>query len=325
MTDVTASRLETLPGVAAALADPAWHFVVTGGGGWLGRAALEALDGVYGAELEHRVSVFGASGKVLALRSGRRIASRPFAEIVTLERTGPTILHFAYLTRGYAAQMPLDTYLAINRGLSATVADVAERCRARGFLLPSSGAVYRKDRTLERDFVTNPYGVLKLEDEERIADLARRCGFPAVIFRIFNLSGPFLNHPSHYALGSILLDIAAGRAIDIRAAHPVVRAYTHVGDLLTLALALLVRGEGAGPLDTGSQPTIEIGALALRAARLLGRPDLEIRRPDFASGLPDIYVGDSGGYQALAEAAGLRLRTLDEQIVETAAFLRETQ
>lgn len=317
----TASRLETLP----AFADPDRHFVVTGGGGWLGRAALEILDGVYGAELERRVSVFGASAKVVDLRSGRRIASRPFAEIVSLARTGPTILHFAYLTRGYAAQMPRATYLAINRGLSSTVAKLAERLGARGLLLPSSGAVYRKDRTLDRDLATNPYGVLKLEDEERLSDLALRCGVPAVIFRIFNLSGPFMNHPSHYALGSILQDIAAGRPIDIRAAHPVVRAYTHVGDLLTLALSLLVRGESVGPLDTGGQPAIEIGTLALRAARLLGRPDLDIRRPEFASGPPDIYVGDGGRYEALAESAGLRLRTLDEQIVETAAFLMGTQ
>ena len=121
--------------------------------------------------------------------------------------------------------MPLATYLAINRGLSSTVAELAEQLGARGLFLPSSGAVYRKDRTLNRDLAANPYGVLKLEDEDRFANVAQRRGFPAVVFRIFNLSGPFINHPSHYALGSILLDIAAGRAIDV-AARLVVRGYT---------------------------------------------------------------------------------------------------
>lgn len=325
MTDDTASRLVALPGVAAALADPARHFVVTGGGGWLGRAALDILDRVYGADLPRRVSVFGVGAKLLDLRSGRRIASRPFAEMARLKRAGPTILHFAYLTRGYAAQMPLATYLAINRGLSVTVAEAAERCGARGFFLPSSGAVYRQDRTPEHDLTANPYGVLKLEDEARFTALARRGGFPAVVFRIFNLAGPFMNHKSHYALGSILQDIAAGRTIELTAAHPVVRSYTHVGDLLTLALSLLARGEGAGPLDTAGQPAIEIGALARRAARLLGRPGLEIRRPEFASAPADIYVGDGARFEALAGAVGLRLRTLDEQIVETASFLMEAQ
>jgi len=325
VTSAAASRLETLSGVAAALADPSRHFVLTGGGGWLGRAALEILDHVYGADLARRVAVFGAGVKLLELRSGRRITSRPFGEIESLQRTGPTILHFAYLTRGYAAEMPPESYLAINRGLSATVAAAAERLGAQGLLLPSSGAVYRKDRTLDRDLAGNPYGVLKREDEERFGELAERRGFPAVVFRIFNLSGPFMNHPSHYALGSILSDIVAGRAIDIRADHPVIRSYAHIGDVLTLALSLLARGEGVGPLDTGGQPAIEIGALALRAARLLGQPDLDIRRPPFESEQPDIYVGDGGRYEALAEAAGLRLRTLDEQIAETAAFLKETQ
>jgi hypothetical protein len=94
--------------------------------------------------------------------------------------------------------------------------------------------------------------------------------------------------------------------------------------MLALAISLLVRGESAGPIDTGGEPEIEIGALALRAARLLGRSDLAIRRPDFAAGPPDVYVGAGGPYAALAEAAGLRLRTLDEQILETAAYLKDT-
>jgi nucleoside-diphosphate-sugar epimerase len=323
MTGGKTGRLETLHSVVSALSDPDRHFVVTGGGGWLGRAALEILDFVYGAELERRVSVFGAGAKMLVLRSGRQIPSRPFAEIVNLEKKGPTILHFAYLTRGFSTEMPLDSYLAMNRNLSLAITGVAARHGARGLLLPSSGAVYQKDGALDRDIATNPYGFLKLEDEERFGDLARQRGFPAVVFRIFNLSGPFMNYPSHYALGSILQDIEAGRPIEIRAAHPVVRAYTYVGDLLTLALSLLARDESAGPLDTGGQPAIEIGSLAVRAAWLLGRPDLEIRRPPFASGPPDIYVGDGTRYEALAETAGLKLRTLDEQILETATFLSQ--
>jgi nucleoside-diphosphate-sugar epimerase len=325
MTGDKTGRLETLHSVASALSDPDRHFVVTGGGGWLGRAALEILDFVYGAELERRVSVFGASAKVLVLRSGRRIPSRPFTEIENLEKKGPTILHFAYLTRGFSTQMPLGKYLAINRSLSLTVAGVAARHGARGLLLPSSGAVYRKDRTLDHDFATNPYGALKLEDEERFGALAKKHDFPAVVIRIFNLSGPFLNHPCHYALGSILQDIEAGRTIEIRTAHPVIRGYTHVGDLLTLALGLLARDDSAGPLDAGGRPAIEIGSLALRAAQLLGRPKLEIRRPTFPSGPPDIYIGDGTRYEALAEEAGLKLRTIDEQIVETATFLKSAQ
>ena len=320
---MTAGRLEAFPAVAAALAEKDRHFVLTGGGGWLGRAALEILDGVFGAELPRRVAVFGAGAKMLELRSGRRIASRPFAEIGSLDRPGPTILHFAYLTRGYAAQMPPDAYVAVNRGLSAAVAAVAARCGAQGVFVPSSGAVYRPDRSLDDDLATNPYGALKLEDEAGFADLAARCGFPAVIFRIFNLSGPFINHPGHYALGSILGDIAAGRAIELRAAHPVIRSYSHVGDVLTLAFSLLGGGEAAGPLDTGGEPAIEIGDLARRAAWLLGRPDADIRRPEFSSGPSDVYVGDGGRFASLAASAGIRLRTLDEQIMDTAAFLRE--
>jgi len=318
-----AARLQTLAGIAAALADPSRPVVLTGGGGWLGRAALEILDGIHGADLPRRVYVFGASARVLALRSGRSIASHPFADLAALAPPEPLILHFAYLTRGYAARMKLADYVAINRALSQAVAAVVERRGAQGLLLPSSGAVYRPDRTLDHDLAGNPYGALKREDEERFAELAQQRSFPTVIVRIFNLSGPFMNHTSHYALGAILSDILAGRAIDIRADHPTTRAYTHVGDLLTLALGLLVRGEGAGPFDTLGTPAIEIGALARRAAGLLGRPDLDISRPPFATGEPDLYVGDGGRFAALASRIGFAPRSLDDQILETAAFLKD--
>ena len=298
------------------------HFVVTGGGGWLGRVALEILDGVYGDELTRRVSVFGNQPKTLLLRSGRAIPSRPLAEMVEC-RAGPIILHFAYLTRGHAARMPFDSYVATNRGISSLVAEIAAKKKARGLFLPSSGAVYRKDRALDADLRANPYGVLKLEDEARFGDLRENC--PIVIFRLFNLAGPFINHLADYALGSILLDILSERAVQIRAAHRVVRGYAHVGDLINVALSVLERRQSAGPLDAGGQPEIEIGDLARHAARLLGKPDIEIRRPAFESGPPDLYVADCERYHALAAAAGLKLRTLDEQIVETAEFLRETQ
>ena len=316
--------LVALPGLHAAMLKPARHFVITGGGGWLGSAALDCLDSVYGAALPGRVAVFGAGARQLQLRSGRCIASRPFADMAVLDKPGPTILHFAYLTRGYAAQMSLDDYLGVNRNLSAAVARMAARCGAAGLFIPSSGAVYRRDRTLDQDITANPYGVLKLEDEDRFGDLAHRHGFPAVIARIFNLSGPFMNHVSHYALGSILRDIGAARPIVLKASHPVIRGYTHVGDLLSLAVSLLLRGQGAAPFDISGVPAIEIGDLARRAAALLGQAELAIDRPAFESGEPDIYVGDAARFAALADVAGLKPRGLDQQILDTAAYLQET-
>ena len=35
---------------------------------------------------------------------------------------------------------------------------MSERLDARGIILPSSGAVYARDGTLETDFERNPYG-----------------------------------------------------------------------------------------------------------------------------------------------------------------------
>jgi hypothetical protein len=40
---------------------------------------------------------------------------------------------------------------------------------------------------------------------------------------------------------------------------------------------------------------------------------------------PDVYVARCQCYYRLAAVAGLKLRTLDEQIVETAEFLKGTR
>jgi nucleoside-diphosphate-sugar epimerase len=304
--------------VAEGLRRQAVPIIVTGGGGWLGRAALDMLATVFGDRLDRRVAVFGSGDKTLDLRPGLAIRSRPLADLDRVELKAPLILHFAYLTRGYADLMPRPEYIAANRAITAQVVAYAERMGASGIFLPSSGAVYRRDRSIESDLERNPYGVLKREDEMRIAALP--C--PSVIFRIFNLAGPFMNHADHYALGSILGRIERGEPILIKAAHPVIRGFTHVGDVLNLALALLLDGQGTDPIDTLGRPAIEIGALARLAAEAMGRPDLPILRPEVDPAIPDSYLGDGTRFEALAHAEGLTLRDLPTQIRDTATDLR---
>jgi nucleoside-diphosphate-sugar epimerase len=233
-------------------------------------------------------------------------------------------LNFAFLGRERLSDLPLNEYVAQNDRITDLVTDAVERTGASGMFLPSSGAVYRRPgRRLQEDLSADPYGALKLRDERRFQGLGLRLGFPVSIFRVFNLAGPFINKLNSYALATILSDLNRGGPVVLRAAHPVIRAYTHVGDVLTLALADLATGRSGPPIDTLGAPAIEIGDLARLASTALGLPEPEIIRPPFDGTPPDNYVGDGEAFAALAERHGIMLTDLPNQIRATAAYLRD--
>jgi nucleoside-diphosphate-sugar epimerase len=304
------TTLEFTPEIAARLKGPV---IVTGAGGWLGQAALEMLAAALPLA---RIHAFGASARRQALRGGAVLAVQPLTALAELRVENATIFHLAFLTREHAGKMPLADYISGNRAISALVAGFIRRNGAAGLFLPSSGAVYA-GAGLE----DNPYGALKLEDEHLFSMLCAWLNIPAVLMRVFNLAGPFINKLNSYALACIIADIQAGGPVTLRAAHPVWRGYTHVGDALNIALGLLQQGASPPVFDSAGE-AVELSALARRAGRLLGRDEVEILRPaGWEHGKPDEYLGDGSAYAAHAAATGTRLRGLDAQILETSAYM----
>jgi nucleoside-diphosphate-sugar epimerase len=296
--------------VRLALQAADWPIIVTGAGGWLGQAALAALAEALGEAMPSRVLAFSTTPGLLA----QGIAARPYASLAALSTPPALVLHFAFRTKGYAAE---PDYVATNRALSAVMQGYLARNGARGLFVPSSGAVYGPD------LAADPYGALKYEDELAFAALAQRLGFPAVIARLFNLAGPYMNNLTGYALACIITDILRGGPITLRAAKPVWRSYTHVGDVLDIALDLLLQGLSPPVFDSAGEEAVEIGELARRASRLLAGAELPITRPEgWEAGAPDRYLGDRAAYAAAAAQAGVKPRTLETQIRDTAAYIR---
>jgi len=297
--------------------------IVTGATGWLGRVTVELLDEALGPKLPDRLHCFGSRLQQIELRSGRVVESRPIAEMVNLQPRRYVLMHYAYATRDRASVMGLPGFVAANEELSALVLGVIDQVGIEKVFFPSSGAVHQVTGCTEHDLESNPYGVLKLRDERRLAEMADRAGRRVVLCRIFNLAGPFVNKTRHYALSSILEDIIDGGPVRLTSAHPVVRSYAHVRDVVELALAALFADETGvvGPFDTAGVGEIEIGQLAERAAQLLGVPDTPILRPAFRGGEPDRYVGDGHEMECLLRHFELASSTLGTQILDTAAFL----
>ncbi len=324
---MTTATLRFSDRVATRLVDSELGVVVTGGGGWLGQATLEMLDGALGPELTSKVRVFGSSSRRMTLRSGRSIAVEPMGQLADQHpgrRTPQLLAHYAFVTREHAGTQSLSAYVDTNRAISDVAVDLVAREETVGVFVPSSGAVYGPDRTTQEDLDANPYGALKLADERRFSALAGgSAARRVVVSRVFNLAGPFLNKSNLYALGAILTDIERGGPIRIRAARPVIRSYVHVQDLVELAFAAMLGliAVPDHPFDTAGEIEVELTELAELATTVLGCPGMPVERPPLTETPDDRYVGDRTALARMAAEHGRTLRLLPVQIKDTADYL----
>jgi nucleoside-diphosphate-sugar epimerase len=309
---VGAERLRTGP----------WRIVVVGAGGWLGLATLEMLHGLLGADFHRRVACFGSAERTLILRGGVAVDQHPLEALARLPMAPSLVLHLAFLTQEKAKAMPEDAYVAANRAISSQVLGALDAVGARGVFVPSSGAVYMADQPgAERS--KQLYGSLKREDEDRFAAWGGDRGASVVIARVFNLSGPYINKRSSYALACFIADALADRPIVIRAARPVLRSYVAISELMSVVVGALT-DQPAEPIlfDTAGDDVYEMAQIAQVVANVLHH-DRGIDRPALKDGDIDRYVGDGSTYTRLRRLNGVTSIGFPEQVRETARYMTE--
>lgn len=300
------------------------HFIVTGATGWIGSATLEYLSAQLGTAFPKRVYAFSSCDREVVLRSGQTVSCHALSKIDDIPAGNYYVLHNAFLTRNRVSDMSLQAYLNANQAITDLVARAAIRLKVRGVFVPSSGAVYTRDRKIDEDLERNPYGVMKYRDELRFADVADTLGCSAVITRVFNLAGPYINKTSSYALACIVNDALNNRPIALRADHRVVRSYIHINDLVRLVLACLQKTDVSQryQFDTVGEVAVEVGELAQIVLDTLQPSCRDIIRPPLNRGAEDYYVGDGSAQRSLLSSFGYSNNTLRQQIVDTADFLR---
>jgi UDP-glucuronate decarboxylase len=319
-------RLEFSAGNASVLYESGLRVVVTGAGGWLGRASLEMLEAALGAAFDSRVRAYGSRARTVTLRSGRDVPIASLSEITSLTDAPTLMLHYAFLTKDRVAGLSPEEYLRTSDALSDRVEAAIARIGVSRMLFPSSGAVYgqpmRIDRSVLLEPETNPYGTQKLRDERRFMALCARAGVRLSVPRVFSLSGPYINKQDVYVLASIINAVLAGSRVELRARRRVVRSYVGVRDLLDVAIGWLLQKTDAEQsiFDSGGEP-IEVGDLAQKALQALGRQELEVARPAFGTEPDDRYFGDGAQFELMAAQQGVEPAALDQQIRDTAAFL----
>lgn len=304
---------------AARLASSDQRIVVVGAGGWLGLATLEALHQLLGDRFAGRVVAFGSNDRVLALRGGLRVQQSALVRLADLPPAPTLVLHLAFLTQEKAKIMSEATYVAANAALSKSVLDALDPIGATGVFVASSGAAYMAD-DLAAEASKRLYGRLKLEDEARFAGWAATRGRTAIAARVFNLSGPYINKQSSYALACFIADALAGRPIAISSPRPVLRSYVAISELMSLVFALL--NDAAAQMlvfDTAGDRPREMAEIADVVRHVVG--DGGVARPALGDGPPDRYVGDANLYAALRHRFDVEAVDFPEQVRQTASFM----
>jgi len=300
-------------------------FIITGGSGWIGRATIAMLLDALGESFHARTEVFTSSGQTLRI-GDQLVGTRPLQTINHHKTKNAHLIHLAFLTKELTNELPIDEYISQNLAISDLVTSFIKSNQIIGAFIPSSGAVYKTNGELEDNVQKNPYGYLKLQDEQRFFELDIDKNQLAQI-RVFNLAGPFMNKVRNYALGSIISDIYSGGPIRLTSNKPVLRSYVHVIDLLELSFQIML-GITQGPsvpFDTATEQIIEIGLLAEKCRSILQAEQIEIIRSEFDPALKtDNYVGSYATFLTLAASAGIDLAPIEQQIFDTARWIAST-
>lgn len=300
---MTAAEL-VRPDATALVARSVWfneRIVVLGATGWFGSTMLALLE-------HHPAAVLPVASRARAHRVGGRTWPVIGYDVEEIAAFAPTlVLDFAYLTRGYEADLGAREYARRLADLAARLERVARLPTVRGLLTVSSGAATQAPEGATRP--VGPYG----EGKRVIEDLARTLVDPArsvVVARAFSVSGTLVGHPRAYAFSDFVLQARGGR-IDVHATTTVRRRYCGVDDYLAVCVAELMEGR-SGTIDSGGA-LVEIRELAaLVADRFPGpRPDVAAAEP---VGEPLAYASDDATWSAACARHAYRPATVAEQV-----------
>jgi len=334
MTDLSLTLDPEIDRRRARFAAPAQHLLgaddrriaIVGARGWIGRTTISLLHEVLGADLfARRVVCFGSTDALLDLGDGQKVRQRALADLASLEQSPTLLLHLAFQTKDKIAGMDPADYEASNRALSFAVHEALDRIGVDRLFVASSGAAaFVDDPTAPADL--RLYGRLKRQDELLFSAWANACPAErrAVIGRIYNVSGPWINKHRTYALASFVLDALEGRSIKVEARRPVLRGYVAVRELMSVILVALLGSEGEPVLqfETGGE-ALELADVAKVVARVLGG---NVLRAPIEDRMPNRYLGDDSEWQRLLGRCGMEHLPLADQVAETAAWLaRETK
>ncbi|MHB1172081.1 MAG: NAD-dependent epimerase/dehydratase family protein [Lacisediminihabitans sp.] len=280
------------------------RILVIGASGWFGRTATALLNGLSQPRLL-------MASRARPLRVGHLTVACEAWDWQAVREFSPTVvIDCAFLTRDLVGTMGLDEYVDRNSRLTQNfIATVGLPTVAKVITISSGAAVYPVD-ALTQSIEHNPYGYLKRDAEQRLADFVAHRRISGVVARAWSVSGAFVQKPHSYALTDMILQAQAGR-VHISASSPVYRRYVSVEDLLAVALASGL--PGATPVIDSGGELVEMQELAETVVSIVN-PAATITRAEFTKAEPNLYYAAADGWNATCSSLSFTPADLGEQI-----------
>jgi UDP-glucose 4-epimerase len=275
------------------------RILVTGGAGYIGSAAAEAL-----LAAGHTVTVYDSleNGHREAVPEGAEFIQADLADQAALDKALAegrfgAVLHFAASIEAGESMINPGKYFQNNVGNSIRLIESIQRAGINRFVLSSTAAVYASsDEPLREDSPlgpTNVYGHTKRMVEEILEWYRRIHGLHYASLRYFNASGALpergeLHQPETHLI-PLVLQVALGQreAIHIFGTdYPTpdgtcIRDYIHVRDLVSahlLALEALSRNDRL-VYNLGNGAGYSVREVVDTARRVTGRPIPVVEAP----------------------------------------------
>lgn len=263
---------------------------LTGGTGFIGRSLLESIAWAnHKQDLNAKVLVLSRDPNAFA-KSAPHLANNPAISFQTgdvrsfdFQRKRIThIIHAATTTaeETFFGVDPLVKYDTIAEG-TRRVLDYAVYCKARKFLLTSSGSAYGTQPpdvthipeeycggpiTTDRDFEKSALGEGKRAAEMLCTIYREKFEIEVKIARCFSFVGPGLPLNIHYAIGNFIRDCINGDPICVKGDGTPERSYLYITDLIYWLWTILVLGRPGRMYNVGSDQSISIKHLAYLVA-----------------------------------------------------------
>ena len=258
--------------------------LVTGAGGYLGRAVVEALDHAGHEPVAMVHSDRSTAPAATESRPGDLLKADTLADAV---RGVDAVCHLAGLTRARESwEQPLRSF-AVNVGGTLALLEAMAANRVSVVVFASTGSIYGTPELQPMseglpDAPPHPYAASKQAAESVIEWQARAGGLGAVVLRLFNVAAG--TDPDPTRIVPRVLAVAAGESpsVEVNGDGSVVRDFLHVDDAAQAFVAALDAGPRVGAFrryTIGSGVGTSVRDVVTAAGRVTGRPIPVIHRP----------------------------------------------
>jgi len=287
------------------------NILITGASGWLGKSSISYLLH-RGCSLS-QLSLVASEDKYFNVGNLHKAEAKNFSKF---EATGKIegLIHLAFLTREKSAVMDLATYSSINQEITQRVVNTIRHTKPDWVVTVSSGAIFDPlTKQLETNIGTNPYGFLKLQEEEELISVTKSVGANLVIGRLWGASGSLMPINRSYALSDFIVQAVTDKKIEINSPHEVYRRYVDAEIFMAVLLERAISGKDES-IDSGG-PTVEIGDLAKIVADELNIKN--IIRPRLLNAEIDDYYPRGDQFATIAAELNLPISEIREQVANT--------